>query len=667
VLQPVQANLVGAERAATAFGIASGFVARQASSIIGLFGGPWGIAITGALALLGFLGIRAQEEAQRIANAEKTIGEALERAGRSNDDSGTRARQSVIQITLDNYSKSIKQVQEEFDRLREKITSEAASGNIAAGLSGGLLAPVDTSKVSDLIAKLRDGRISLDDFKQQMTAVGKIEGLKPLVDQALQLANQLDRAAQAIDRLKFEAGRLGPRGPNREAYGDVPPDDDQTIKKRGELEFDVRQSQRRAVGMDAETKAYQFLNNAAKDGIFLSSGYVIQKFKEIEANDKTAQSLKRAQAAAEAFQEKLNEFQQTAQGAFLTDVDRAVLNASRRLKNAQGLMANYIAGIKSGDLSKVDPRLLQYRQGELTLKSAESARQIVEQYGMWSQVAPLAKQKQEELNIAVEKGAITATQAKIAYADFLSQFGNYKWINNTADAFGTFAEEAVGDFSKIGTAFENLMKAIQKIAIQELIGNPIRNVIKALIASLSGGGAPGVNLGSIGQGVGNGISKWLGIGGTSTPSATAGAPLDLSSFMTIGRHGGGDVGPWGFTTKGMGGDWAGVPKFHSGLASDEFKAVLRRGEKVLTEGMADRTTSVIGGLAARAAPRPPMQVNIHNYAGADVKTQESGNDTSGMSLDIILDKQVGSAMRRPGSETAAALRERGLRPALARR
>ncbi len=82
-------------------------------------------------------------------------------------------------------------------------------------------------------------------------------------------------------------------------------------------------------------------------------------------------------------------------------------------------------------------------------------------------------------------------------------------------------------------------------------------------------------------------------------------------FGTIGRgpvsavgatlfHRGGVVGAGGQRRSVPAIAFAGAPRFHAGLTSQEFTSVLKRGEHVLTEEMAGRTASTMAGLSHMA-------------------------------------------------------------------
>lgn len=75
----------------------------------------------------------------------------------------------------------------------------------------------------------------------------------------------------------------------------------------------------------------------------------------------------------------------------------------------------------------------------------------------------------------------------------------------------------------------------------------------------------------------------------------------IKSILSLFFHEGGKVGAGGAPRMIPASVFAGAPRFHSGLKSDEFAAVLQRGERVLTARDDKRSTDLITGLSNRVA------------------------------------------------------------------
>lgn len=102
----------------------------------------------------------------------------------------------------------------------------------------------------------------------------------------------------------------------------------------------------------------------------------------------------------------------------------------------------------------------------------------------------------------------------------------------------------------------------------------------------------------------NGFAQMLGIGGgTGTGGGGGGFFTSLlsgiGSIFSLFFHGGGKVGAGGVGRMMPAGAFAGAPRLHSGLKSDEFSAILQRGERVLTARDEAKTMGIISGLSRR--------------------------------------------------------------------
>ena len=87
-----------------------------------------------------------------------------------------------------------------------------------------------------------------------------------------------------------------------------------------------------------------------------------------------------------------------------------------------------------------------------------------------------------------------------------------------------------------------------------------------------------------------------------------------------------------------------APRFHGGLASDEFPAILQRGEAVIPKG---------GGVAAQIT----VNQTVVNNTDATVKTQATPDGNGGVNLEVIIDKLVGKKTGEFGSATNKSLRQ----------
>lgn len=99
-------------------------------------------------------------------------------------------------------------------------------------------------------------------------------------------------------------------------------------------------------------------------------------------------------------------------------------------------------------------------------------------------------------------------------------------------------------------------------------------------------------------------------GGLFGGGGSGGATFGLNSILGSLYHGGGVVGAGGPTRRLPASLYATAPRFHAGLSSNEFAAVLQKGEHVLTSQMAGRTASTVDGLSRSVGGgSSPMVVN----------------------------------------------------------
>ncbi|MHB8109756.1 MAG: tape measure protein [Syntrophorhabdaceae bacterium] len=99
--------------------------------------------------------------------------------------------------------------------------------------------------------------------------------------------------------------------------------------------------------------------------------------------------------------------------------------------------------------------------------------------------------------------------------------------------------------------------------------------------------------------------------------------------------------------------FASAKRYHSGLASDEFPAILQKGETVIPKG---------GGAT------PNVNVIINNTNGSEVTQKATPNGNGGVDLEVMIGNAVASQMNKRGSAPNRAMRQGfGSRPTLTSR
>lgn len=106
-------------------------------------------------------------------------------------------------------------------------------------------------------------------------------------------------------------------------------------------------------------------------------------------------------------------------------------------------------------------------------------------------------------------------------------------------------------------------------------------------------------------------------GGTSLFGSLLGGLFGGGKSVNLGGlyHSGGVVGAGGVTRSLPSSTWAGAPRFHNGLMSDEVAAILKKGEVVLTPGQ-------VNALGAASSSGQTIQVVQNNAFQAGMSSQE---------------------------------------------
>ena len=253
---------------------------------------------------------------------------------------------------------------------------------------------------------------------------------------------------------------------------------------------------------------------------------------------------------------------------------------------------------KKGVTSEYDLALIDLNADyEKLLKQYRDMGPVVKrQIDLWKeqkQALIEAKKAQKEYNDSVEGGIKNGMAA--AKDTVLSEGETIKqgWIDTTssmADAFGTFFTDVVkGEAKSVG---EYLLSFFDSV-----VSNIMNMFAKNLAGSMMGGGGSGL-------------------------------------FSFLGWHAGGGVGYGGNTMHlnrpGFNpASFAFAPKFHDGLAGDEFPAILQKGETVIPKGYA---------LGGSGTPKE-VEVKIYNDGDGQAKVtkSESHMDFEKMIIEVWID------------------------------
>jgi hypothetical protein len=225
---------------------------------------------------------------------------------------------------------------------------------------------------------------------------------------------------------------------------------------------------------------------------------------------------------------------------------------------------------------------------------------------------------------------------------------------DAVDDMATSATKATEALDKVPKSASSIIEGFTDLegisgttanALSELTGgmSELGKTLSSFMSSAGGGGS-GWFQGLMGMfGGSGGALDWMtGI----SPGATASILGAGGGFTGLFHNG--NVGTSSRTSRHFGSmaPWADAVRLHGGnmFAADEYPAVLRQGEPVFPSMAAAQAT--LGGKTI---------VNVHNYAGADVKT-ESKKEKSGTTLDVIVDRMVANSLDTRGSASNNALR-----------
>ena len=245
------------------------------------------------------------------------------------------------------------------------------------------------------------------------------------------------------------------------------------------------------------------------------------------------------------------------------------------------------------------------------------------------ETAPAGPQA-DAVNKAAEvaaQGAQTAQQ--IRDAGEAAQFTG-ELFNTMGDAMTTAFKKGETAGMRFRDTMATMVKEVEKELMKLAVINPLMNALfggdrPTLTGQNGQGGVMGSLLtkgaslvGDLFSGSGGGGGSWSGSGGAVTASATdiASTASGGSGMLVGGVHTGGVVPlfpSWNLVDPAV---FANASRYHSGLAGDEFPAILQRGERVLTAQQNRALTTPANSNSARQIQQPTVNFHI-NTPNAD--------------------------------------------------
>lgn len=591
-----EVSLVKATAAASRMGIAVGLAGRAWRSFEGFLGGPWGVAIAGAIGLVTLLGIRSAASAQKTADAVRRTGEILAEAGLTPGDQRTGSQQAAAATKYQNDIADVKaDIKQQVDLVNSSIDTINDKIKIArSGFLGAFTVSEDAqNQIKQLVQQFQIGAVPLEDFQNKIRAIFSAEGItRVTVEELIELAIHAHDGGDAVRLLNEKLVDLSTKGAPldgvaarfkamseaaKEAADDVADLNLKVQESLADIGTSTQANLLRGQGKEAEARTFEEearLNKGAKGGATIDAAQhalILGKEQAAIAAEKSASAFKGENKELERTATIIDKIKRESEGAFLGDIDREVIDKAANIQNATKLIREYIDAVSSGDPSKAPKELQGVRSAVLQAHAADQYRDLIKTYGTASQLVGQFADEQEQLNYLVGTGKITAEQAGVAWADFVGSFGEYKWIDDVASAFGDFAHDAIFDFGNIADSAKNFLKRLEEIALQVIVIEPLVRQLRATLAGGAGAGGSGF-LGSIVSALSSSFGGGVGTGGIG-PSVTGVGGLYHSGTGNSSRV----IDMSAF---------AGAPRFHGGrnpkLYAGERPAIIRNDEMVLT-------------------------------------------------------------------------------------
>lgn len=214
------------------------------------------------------------------------------------------------------------------------------------------------------------------------------------------------------------------------------------------------------------------------------------------------------------------------------------------------------------------------------------------------------------ISVGISDSMLSVQREAISfYADALPSA-----INESAGSFAEFFRNVAQGNKSIAESWKDLGKSVENVVfdmMQDLLKLQLKMAVMGIGQSLFGSPA----------------------GSSSSVSAT-GKGYSVPG-VTPGFHSGGTIGVDSptFTRSLPDSIFAGARRFHSGLLSDEYPAILQRGESVLTEG---QMAAIGKGL--RSGNDSPIVINVIESPGNGGQVNQSRGSNGENIIDVFVDR-----------------------------
>lgn len=515
---------------------------NAASSVLRLFGGPWGLALTAATAVMGYFATR-QDDAARATELHTKAEENYQAAVKgATDETGkltgklSALQQQRLEMAKVNYENEwalrIGQLQKKYEELSSKAasaTSILSSGNAEDIIPQGYLDTLD-----GMISLLKSGQLSAEDFGNNIAELrkkaldagyanstfvktldelakpqdGLIETLTAiaeklgLIGQASgnaaggvnQAANTLNSAAQSFERFyaAFEkVSGLGKRGGK-----DVSEEETIVTKGRASISGTNASKEASTVQKRKDNIAYQAelrkqiaaTNDEAKKAALSNELNLVAKgYAQIGQASGGASKTATAQEGIKKLREEIDRLNGTSVQA-VTSLDQKLREIEKTGKEA-GLSAQGIADLrneyqdafKANTLKDFNKEILQLQGNTSALREIEIGDTVKE----WGQKLTAAGLESDEVTAKTEelKGALEKqwnTKNLQVTADFYKQLSEYSGDFNLSMEYQNLLIEIQGQNWILNGIAMNDVIEMQKLMRQEAARDPWSGMLRGM-------------------------------------------------------------------------------------------------------------------------------------------------------------------------------------------
>jgi TP901 family phage tail tape measure protein len=569
---------------------------------LAMIGTPWGAAyaavslLVGGLALLAAGTAEAEEAALRHEEAIAVVNQVL--------DVGETATKGQIELARQQAQADLEAAQAALTLAEARMQAIPVDPTGEFGFFGDVaVAEREAEVLRERIKEIEEALVKLKQRQIEVRAAsGEIQGPPKPPTATPQTGEQKEFVTEVEERIRVlqtEAEKLREGTYAFEQY-------QAAQRTEGEIKKIVEDAKELGLNVDELTQKLRDAAAArqATETELARSTFRAELERTIVELDKEAQAIRGSAAAYAEYQDTreieqaVADFAEEARnlGFTRTEVDK-LSQAYREAARArqQALLADEQADFRT-DVNKTVAELrsetLALQQGEEAYERYQRARAIQSQVEEIRKTAEALRLEQAEVR-RLEQEYRAAAQARADAAERLEMENELRaeakqLVEDLGVEFARSAGSMVLESKSAEDAIRGLIKAIAEVLVQTAL---LKTVQLGVDAAFTHFGAP-----------------W-------TPTGTGGELISSTGTDTLEFHRGGVVGSTPVPTRLLPASlFARAPRFHGGLADDEFAAVLRRGERVLTQDLDQRAQGVIAGLAERGGTVVNVNTTI-NVAG----------------------------------------------------